>query len=125
MFISHQLDDRSAIGFGMYGNFGLALDYDDDWAGRYFTQESAVIGVSFQPTFAYKFTDDLTVGIGPRMMLGYYRTEMAINNSLLGLLERPDGQLEYKDTASSTLLLDQITGLPALVEKCHHHSRAV
>ncbi|WP_426811371.1 OmpP1/FadL family transporter [Pseudomonas sp. WOUb67] len=98
LFISHQLDDRSAIGFGMYGNFGLALDYDDDWTGRYFTQEAAIIGISFQPTFAYKFTDDLTVGIGPRMMLGYYRTEMAINNSLLGLVDRPDGQLEYKDT---------------------------
>ncbi|MGG6351088.1 OmpP1/FadL family transporter [Pseudomonas putida] len=98
LFISHQIDDRSAIGFGMYGNFGLALDYDDDWTGRYFTQEAAVIGVSFQPTFAYRFTDDLTLGIGPRMMLGYYRTEMAINNSLLGLVDRPDGQLEYKDT---------------------------
>lgn len=98
LFVSHQIDERSTIGFGMYGNFGLALDYDDDWTGRYFTQEAAVIGVSFQPTFAYRFTDDLTFGIGPRLMLGYYRTEMAINNSLLGLVDRPDGQLEYKDT---------------------------
>ena len=98
LFISHQLDDRSAIGFGMYGNFGLALDYDDDWAGRYFTQEAAVIGMSLQPTWAYKFTDDLSIGVGPRIMLGYYRTEMGINNSLLGLVDRPDGQLEYKDT---------------------------
>ncbi|WP_433741442.1 OmpP1/FadL family transporter [Pseudomonas putida] len=97
-FISHQLDDRSAVGFGMYGNFGLALDYDDDWAGRYFTQEAAVIGVSFQPTIAHQFTDQLSVGIGPRIVYGYYRTEMAINNNLLGLTDRPDGQLEYKDT---------------------------
>ncbi|WP_342248127.1 OmpP1/FadL family transporter [Pseudomonas sp. OTU2001] len=102
LFISHQIDDRSAIGFGMYGNFGLALDYDDDWAGRYFTQEAAIIGVSFQPTLAYKFTDDLSFGIGPRIMLGYYRTEMAINNNLLGLRDRPDGQLEYKDTDVGT-----------------------
>lgn len=102
LFISHQIDDRSAIGFGMYGNFGLALDYDDDWAGRYFTQEVAVIGVSFQPTLAHKFTDDLTVGIGPRFVYGYYRTEMAINNNLLGLADRPDGQLEYKDTDVGT-----------------------
>ncbi|MBG6290184.1 OmpP1/FadL family transporter [Pseudomonas nitroreducens] len=102
LFISHQIDDRSAIGFGMYGNFGLALDYDDDWAGRYFTQEAAVIGVSFQPTLAHKFTDDLTVGIGPRFVYGYYRTEMAINNNLLGLADRPDGQLEYKDTDVGT-----------------------
>ncbi|SDJ39654.1 long-chain fatty acid transport protein [Pseudomonas delhiensis] len=102
LFISHQLDERSAIGFGMYGNFGLALDYDDDWAGRYFNQEAAVIGVSFQPTLAHKFTDDLSVGIGPRIMYAYYRNETAINNNLLGLLDRPDGQLEYKDTDVGT-----------------------
>ncbi|MDN7141965.1 outer membrane protein transport protein [Pseudomonas sp. JQ170] len=98
LFVSHQLDERSAIGFGMYGNFGLALDYDDDWAGRYFNQEAAIIGVSFQPTLAYTFTDDLSVGIGPRIVYAYYRNELAINNNLLGLLDRPDGQLEYKDS---------------------------
>ena len=97
-FISHQIDERSAIGFGTYGNFGLAVDYDDDWAGRYFTQESTLIGVSFQPTLAHKFTDDLSVGIGPRLVYGYYRTEVGINNSVLGLVDRPDGQLRYKDT---------------------------
>ncbi|MFR0687852.1 OmpP1/FadL family transporter [Enterobacterales bacterium AE_CKDN230030158-1A_HGKHYDSX7] len=101
-FISQQIDERSAIGFGMYGNFGLAVNYDDDWAGRYFSQESAVIGVSFQPTFAHKFTDDLTVGIGPHIVYGYFRTEMAINNNLLGLRDAPDGQLEYKDTDVGT-----------------------
>ncbi|PYC03253.1 aromatic hydrocarbon degradation protein [Pseudomonas koreensis] len=97
-FISHQLDERSSIGFGMYGNFGLALDYDDDWAGRYFAQESAIIGVSFQPTYAYKITEDLSVGLGPRFMLGYFRTEVAVNNNVLGLGNAEDGQLRYKDT---------------------------
>ncbi|WP_426783266.1 OmpP1/FadL family transporter [Pseudomonas atacamensis] len=97
-FISHQLNERSSIGFGMYGNFGLALDYDDDWAGRYFAQESAIIGVSFQPTYAYKITDDLSVGLGPRFMLGYFRTEVAVNNNVLGLGNAEDGQLRYKDT---------------------------
>lgn len=97
-FISHQLDERSSIGFGMYGNFGLALDYDDDWPGRYFAQESAIIGVSFQPTYAYKITDDLSVGLGPRFMLGYFRTEVAVNNNVLGLGNAEDGQLRYKDT---------------------------
>ncbi|BAN47081.1 OmpP1/FadL family transporter [Metapseudomonas resinovorans] len=98
LFVSHQIDERSAIGFGMYGNFGLAVDYDDDWAGRYFTQEAAIIGISLQPNIAYKFTDQLSLGVGPRLVYGYYRTEVAINNNLLGLLDRPDGQLEYKDT---------------------------
>lgn len=102
LFISHQIDERSVIGFGMYGNFGLALNYDDDWAGRYFNQEVAIIGVSFQPTLAHRFTDDLSIGIGPRIMVAYYRNEMAINNNLLGLRDRPDGQLEYKDTDVGT-----------------------
>ncbi|MBV4485008.1 OmpP1/FadL family transporter [Pseudomonas sp. SWRI153] len=97
-FISHQLDDRSSVGFGMYGNFGLAVDYDDDWAGRYFAQESAIIGVSLQPTYAYRITDDLSVGLGPRFMLGYFRTEVAVNNNVLGLGNAEDGQLRYKDT---------------------------
>jgi long-chain fatty acid transport protein len=82
----------------MYGNFGLALDYDDDWAGRYFTQESAVLGISFQPTFAYKVTDALSVGIGPRFVYGYFRTEVAVNNNIFGVQDSRDGQLRYKDT---------------------------
>lgn len=49
-FISHRINERASIGFAMYGNFGLTADYDDDWAGRYFAQESAVLGMSLQPT---------------------------------------------------------------------------
>ncbi|MBM7061848.1 outer membrane protein transport protein [Pseudomonas sp. UL073] len=97
-FVSHEVNEQASIGFGMYGNFGLALDYDDDWAGRYFTQEAAIMGVSFQPTYAYKIDDDLSIGFGPRFMYGFYRTEVAVNNSVLGLVEREDGQLRYKDT---------------------------
>ncbi len=98
-FISHQIDDRSSIGFGMYGNFGLAVKYDDDWAGRYFTQEAAVIGLSFEPVYSYKVDEKLSLGIGPRIMYGYYRTQAAVDNNVLGLGGgRSDGQLEYQDT---------------------------
>lgn len=31
-------------------------------------------------------------------MYGYFRTEVAVNNNVLGLVDREDGQLEYKDT---------------------------
>ncbi|MEH6364772.1 MAG: outer membrane protein transport protein [Pseudomonas marincola] len=98
LFISHEINDRASIGFGMFGTFGLMLDYDDDWAGRYFSQESAVVGVTFQPTFSYRVNDDLSVGIGPRIMYGYYRSETGINNNVLGVNNADDGQLRYKDT---------------------------
>ncbi len=80
-FVSHQIDDRNSIGFGMYGNFGLSVKYDDDWAGRYFTQKSTLLGISMQPTYAYKVNDDLSIGIGPRLDVGYYNTEIAIDNN--------------------------------------------
>jgi long-chain fatty acid transport protein len=103
-FISHELNDRASIGFGMYGNFGLSVKYDDDWAGRYFSQESTLIGISMQPTFAYKITDDLSMGIGPRLVYGYYYTKMAIDNNafLPGTPFQEDGKLQYKDTDIGT-----------------------
>lgn len=96
LFISHELNERVTIGFGMYGNFGLALDYDDDWAGRYFVQDTTLLGISFQPTLAFRINDDLAVGIGPRLMYGLFRTDVAINNNPLGFGNQADGQLEYR-----------------------------
>lgn len=99
LFISHELDDRSSIGFALYGNFGLALDYDDDWEGRYFAQNSTVIGISLQPSYAYQLTNDLTVGVGPRFMYGFFKSDSAINNNLPGVGNADqDGQLEYRDS---------------------------
>lgn len=99
-FISHEVNDRASIGFGLYGNFGLSVKYDDDWAGRYFTQESTLIGISMQPTFAYQITDDLSMGIGPRLVYGYYYTKLAVDNNALlpGTPFQQDGNVQYKDT---------------------------
>ncbi|MFI8482319.1 OmpP1/FadL family transporter [Pseudomonas sp. NPDC078700] len=98
IFASHQINDRATVGIGMVGNFGLAVKYDDDWAGRYFTQKSSIIGIAFQPTLSYKLTDDLSVGFGPRVVFGRFLTEVAVNNNPLGLGNADDGQLKYQDT---------------------------
>ncbi|WP_010487737.1 OmpP1/FadL family transporter [Pseudomonas sp. S9] len=98
VFASHQINDRATIGIGMVGNFGLAVNYDDDWAGRYFTQKSSIIGIAFQPTLSYKLTDDLSVGFGPRFVFGRFLTEVAVNNNPLGIGNAKDGQLKYQDT---------------------------
>ena len=98
-FISHKINDRASVGFGIYGNFGLSVDYDDDWAGRYFSQGSTLIGLSLQPTYAYKINDDLSIGFGPRLVYGYYSTEIAIDNNVILPFDRfDDGQVQYKDT---------------------------
>lgn len=54
---SHSLSDRLKAGVGIYDNFGLALDYEDGWVGRYHFQEGTLIGFSIAPTLAYKVTE--------------------------------------------------------------------
>ncbi|MGO4004277.1 OmpP1/FadL family transporter [Pseudomonas fluorescens] len=97
-FISHQLDDNWSVGFGSYGDFGLAVNYDNDWSGRYFAQNSSIAGLSLVPSIAYRFDDQWSVGVGVKAMYGMLQAQTAIDRSPLGLLDRGDGQYKYKDS---------------------------
>ena len=44
LFISHQISDRLAIGFGAFSFFGLSEDYGDNWAGRYYVRNATLLG---------------------------------------------------------------------------------
>ncbi|PXX51565.1 long-chain fatty acid transport protein [Pseudomonas sp. LAMO17WK12:I10] len=99
LFISHQLNDQWSVGFGSYGDFGLALDYDNDWSGRYFVQSASIAGLSLVPSVAYRFNEQWSVGVGFKVMYGLLQSEAAIDQSPLGLTARADGQYKFKDGA--------------------------
>lgn len=96
-FISQQLDERWTIGFGSYGDFGLAENYDNDWAGRYYLQNASIVGLSLVPSAAYKLNDQWSFGIGLKAMYAMLESQAAINRAPFGLLDRSDGQFEYED----------------------------
>lgn len=96
-FASHRLDEHWSIGFGTYGDFGLAEDYGDDWTGRYFVQNASIAGLSMVPSVAYRFNDEWALGIGLRAMYGMLTSEAAINRAPFGLMDRSDGQFKYED----------------------------
>ena len=98
-FISHHLDDQWSVGFGSYGDFGLAEHYDNDWSGRYFVQNASIAGLSLVPSAAYRFNEQWSVGVGVKAMYGMLKSEAAINQAPLGLTDRADGQYKYKDSA--------------------------
>jgi long-chain fatty acid transport protein len=98
LFISHQLDEHWSLGFGSYGDFGLAENYDNDWAGRYFVQNANIAGLSLVPSVAYKFNEQWSLGLGLKAMYGMLQTDIAIDRSPFGLLDRTDGQLKYADS---------------------------
>ncbi|WP_043647626.1 OmpP1/FadL family transporter [Chitinilyticum litopenaei] len=62
-FYSHSIDERLKIGIGLYGNFGLGLKFGD-WSGSALLRESTLIGMTIQPTLAYKLNDQWSLGLG-------------------------------------------------------------
>jgi len=68
LYATQQLNDTFWLGFGLYSRFGLGIEYDDDWAGRYNTYEAGIQSVSLNPNLAVKVTDWLSVAVGPEIM---------------------------------------------------------
>lgn len=97
-FISHRLDDHVSIGFGSYGDFGLAASYNNDWTGRYSTQKESIAALSLVPSVAYRFNDQWSLGLGFKAMYGMLDAKTAIDRSPFGLSDRSDGQVKYSDS---------------------------
>lgn len=64
LYYSNKLNDKLAVGFGIFAPFGLATEYDKDWVGRYHAVESDVTTINFNPSVAYQVTDKLSIGAG-------------------------------------------------------------
>jgi long-chain fatty acid transport protein len=85
-------DWRFGLSVGSY--MGLGVKYEDDWVGRYYVQESALITLDVMPTISYRVNDWLSIGGGPVFQYAYLKSTAAVNNVLP--LGAPDGQLEYE-----------------------------
>lgn len=94
LFVVQKLNQDLSIGFGVLSYFGLSQKFDDNWVGRYYVQESTLVGMTLTPAVSYKVNNWLYLGAGLNIMYGYLSDQAAINN--IGDT-RPDGQLKYKD----------------------------
>ena len=94
MFYVQNASPDFKYGFGVFSNFGLSLDYGDNWAGRYYVQRTTLAGASFMPAVAYRVNDRLSIGAGVNAMYGMFKLDVAVNNLLPSL---PDGQLKLSD----------------------------
>jgi long-chain fatty acid transport protein len=94
-FVVHKMNRDLSVGFGVLSYFGLAEDYDDNWAGRYYVKDSTLIGLTLMPAASYRVNDWLYLGAGLNIMYGDLESKIAVNN--IGEA-RPDGQLKYDDS---------------------------
>ncbi len=59
------IDDKWAVGVGLYVPFGLVSDYESGFQGRYHGDYSEVRVITVQPTVSYRFNEKLSIGFGP------------------------------------------------------------
>ena len=65
-YVTHQFNDKVWTGVGMFSRYGLGIDYDDDWAGRYNCQKATIQSIDVNPSVAFKVIDSLSLAAGLR-----------------------------------------------------------
>lgn len=58
------MDGRLWTGLGVTVPYGLSVDYDDGWFGRYDSIETDLLTVNIAPTIAYRINNRVSVGAG-------------------------------------------------------------
>lgn len=87
---AHKVSPDFSVGITVASCFGLGLDYDDDWVGRYYCQESSLLTLGVNPAIAYRVNEQFSIGAGVSIAYGKLYQEIAVNN----LAGRPDGKLK-------------------------------
>ncbi len=64
LYYTHQINDQAYAGIGFFVPFGDSVKYDSGWVGRYNSTRLDMRTYTFNPSFAYKFNDHLSLGIG-------------------------------------------------------------
>jgi len=95
LYYAHNLMPKLKIGVSAVGYFGLGLEYENDWVGRYYVQEIKLQALGIQPALAYQVTDWLSLGAGVVALYGVLEEKVAVNN--IGP-NQPDGRLKIEDS---------------------------
>jgi long-chain fatty acid transport protein len=71
---------------------GGSLHYDDNWVGRYYAQESILVGYTLMPAVSYRITKWLSAGAGLNATYSTLKAQVAVHN-----FDAPDGQITVED----------------------------
>lgn len=73
------VNEKLSVGVSGYGPYGIELEYDKDWAGKYFGIKTSVKVINLQGTVSYKLQDNFSVGIG--LIGSYVKGELSQTSS--------------------------------------------
>jgi long-chain fatty acid transport protein len=64
LYLTHTLEGGLAFGIGVFNPYGLGSKWPEDWVGRSITVQSDLATFYINPTIAYAFSDELSLGFG-------------------------------------------------------------
>ncbi|MDO7835792.1 outer membrane protein transport protein [Sphingobium sp. HBC34] len=117
-YASAQVSDRLWLGLGVNAPFGLKLEYDDGFFGRYDSLYTDLKTYNIQPSFAYKFTDSLSIGGGVDVQ--YVKAELTnalpqlFPNQIVAVPGGPSGPFAPSGPASGLALVALPDGFASL-----------
>jgi len=64
MYLVVPLNEKFAVGFGTFSNFGLATEFDDNYAAGQLAGETSITTVNFNSSLSYKVNDNFAIAGG-------------------------------------------------------------
>jgi len=95
LFYVHSLSQDLKLGFSAGSYLGLGVDFDNDWAGRYYIQKEEFTTAFANGSVGYRVNDWLSLGAGVSIVHGELEYQAALNNQLDG---GADGRIKFDDT---------------------------
>ena len=110
-YYAHSVTPDFKLGFWNGSYMGGALQYEDNWSGRYYVQKIELLTLGAGINGAYKINDWLSIGGGPFALYSDLEQRVALNNLLVG----QDGRLKFEDDefgfgGMAGLMLEPIQG---------------
>lgn len=84
-YVTHQLNDKAWAGLGLFSRYGLGVEFQDNWPGRYNVQEATIQSLDINPSVAYKVMDNLSLAAGLRAEWFDFELYRALPPALTGL----------------------------------------
>ena len=78
-FLVKKLTDKTSVGLAITAPLGGAMDYGDDFVGRYVAQEVSLQGLGISPSVGYRVNEKLAIGAGVSFIYTYFEQDVAIN----------------------------------------------
>lgn len=82
LFLTHKINDKVSVGFGSFTTYGLATNYPLTFAARSLADKSELKTVNLNPSIAYRFNSQWSVGFGLNALYGDGKLNSTFPNSL-------------------------------------------